>query len=177
MARRLLFAVLMLGSLTTLAHAGAFLGASVGQGAVNEDDPMFSFDETDTAYKVHGGFRFGKFFGLEASYVDLGNPEGDIGGGVTAEVGTTLWDGFVVLVLPLGDHFEIFGKGGFMYWDSEVDLSSGASASDSDSDPAYGVGVAFKFGDHLALRVEYELFEVGDLDDVYFTSAGLDFRF
>jgi hypothetical protein len=37
MARRLLFAVLMLGLVTTLAHAEAYVGASVGQGAVNDD--------------------------------------------------------------------------------------------------------------------------------------------
>lgn len=65
-----------------------------------------------------------------------------------------------------------------MYWDRDVDFGGTLSGSDPDTgtDGAYGLGAAFKFGDHFAVRIEYEKFKVSDLDDVNLTSAGVVFR-
>jgi OOP family OmpA-OmpF porin len=180
-ARRLLFAVLMLGMCAATAHAGIFVGASAGQSGIADQDSSLSTDysESDTSTKVFGGFRVMKFFAIEGSYVDLGSPSGDAGGGVDAKVSASGWDAMAVGLLPLGKHFEIFAKAGLIYWSTDVKLSGAATGSDSNSgtDGMFGAGFAIVFGKHIAARLEYEKFNVSDIDTVDLTSAGIDFRF
>jgi hypothetical protein len=107
--------------------------------------------------------------------VDLGSPS-DTAGGVDAKVDVTAYDAFVRGILPIGKHFEVFGKAGLVFWDSELH-SSGSSDSDSGNDMAYGIGVGFKFGEHLGVRGEYERFDVSDVDKLDIISIGAEFRF
>jgi hypothetical protein len=113
--------------------------------------------------------------------VDLGAPDEDLDVpvGTNLKVDVTAWDAYAVGILPIGNVFEVFGKAGFIWYDADFDLSGtlSASASDSGSDPAYGVGVAFRLGKLIAIRGEYEQFELEDTDKVYLTSVGIDFRF
>lgn len=167
MVRRLLLAVLMLGMVTATAHAGIYVGASAGESKLNTTN----FSDGDTSWKVYGGWTFLKFLGLEASYLDLGSPK-DSG----ATISLTGSDLYIMGHLPLGKHLEIFGKVGYLFWNSDTKIS-GSSSSDSGNDMAYGAGVAWKFGEHLRVRGEYERFDVSNTDSVYLTSIGADFRF
>ena len=161
----------------------AYVGASVGQTEIKfstEGDAPgteINFDEGDNGFKVFGGFRFVKFFGVEGSYVDLGSPDEDLDVpvGTNLKVDLTAWDAYAVGILPIGEVFEVFGKAGFIWWDADLDISGTLSASDSDSgsDPAYGVGVAFRLGKLIAIRGEYERFEIEDTDNVSLTSVGI----
>ncbi len=52
------------------------------------------------------------------------------------------------------------------------------SGSESDTQLAYGVGAAYNFGaGHWGLRVEAEGFDDNEVDDFYFLSAGITYRF
>jgi outer membrane protein with beta-barrel domain len=174
--KRLLTALVILGACAVPAHAGLFVGGSVGDATINDEDSGFSFDANDTGYKVFAGFTLFKFFALEASYVDLGTPEDTIAG-TEISVDATGWDVYAVGILPLGKHFEIFGKAGIIVWDAETSVTGSADESDDGNDPAYGAGVAFKFGEHIALRLEYERFDISDVDKVEMASVGAEFRF
>jgi OOP family OmpA-OmpF porin len=161
------------------AFAGAFVGASVLDTSVEVDDADGSgnsFDGSDTGFKVYGGFDFAKFFRLEASYLDLGSPDEEVGGS-DVQVDINAWDGFAVLVIPIGKHFEVFGKAGLVLWDTEAEISGVGSEDDSGTDAAYGIGAAFKLGKRLAVRAEYEQFDVEDIDTLDALSLGLDIRF
>jgi OOP family OmpA-OmpF porin len=189
MKRKLL--IVALGIFFLIAPAAlageAYVGASVGQTQIKfsaeTDAPgtFINFDEGDNGFKIFGGYRFLKFFGLEGSYVDMGSPDEDqdAPAGTNLKVDVTAWDAYAVGVLPIGKVFEVFGKAGFIWWDADFDLSGTLSASDSDSgsDPAYGAGVAFRLGKRIAIRGEYEKFDLKDTDNVSLTSVGIDFRF
>ncbi len=184
MLRKTLFAItflpivcLLLGSTTAL--AGPFyVGASAGKTNLQVDDLGGSFSSSATTYKAFAGFRFMKFFGIEASYVDFGSPE-DSDAGVDLSVDATAWDAFAVGVLPLGKHFELFAKAGLFRWDRNAEASGAVtdSSSDTGTDPVYGAGMAFKIMKHLAIRLEYEKFKMSDIDSLTQSSAGVDFRF
>jgi OOP family OmpA-OmpF porin len=154
-----------------LAGGPAYVGGSIGNSSVEVEDSGVSFDASDTAFKVYGGYRFFKFFGVEGSYVDFGSPEDS---GFTIEPDG--WDAFAVGVLPIGERFEVFGKLGLLWWDADIS-GSGFSDSDSGSDTAWGVGGAFKIGDHFAVRLEYEVFDIEDTEDVNLFSVGGEWRF
>jgi len=169
--------LLLLGS--TAALAGPFyVGASAMKTNLQVDDLGGSFDASDTTYKAFVGFRFLKFLGLEGSYIDFGTLE-DSSAGIDLSVDATGYDLFLVGVLPLGKHFELFAKAGYFKWDRNADASGTMSGSDSDSgnDPVYGAGAAFIFGKHIGLRLEYEKFDMSDVDTLEQESVGVDFRF
>jgi hypothetical protein len=64
---------------------------------------------------------------------------------------------------------------GLISWDSDFDIDN-FTGSDSGSDPAYGLGAKIIFGS-LALRAEYEYFDMSEFNDVYLASVGLSLMF
>jgi len=152
------------------AHAGFIFGAGVGSNTVDIDE---DFDESDLGWKAFAGFRFIKFLGVEVQYVEFGNPEAD---DIEVELNDIAVYG--IGVLPIGGHFEIFGKAGYGQWDVEISDTSlnDVLADESEWDFTYGAGAAIIFGEHFGLRFEYEIFEVDDTDNVSMASASIDFR-
>ena len=163
--------------LTTLAgsDSGLYLGGSIGQSSVEQDfGGGVNFDEEDTGYKVILGYNFGIVplidLGIEADYRDFGTFES---GGV-ASVDVVTYDVFGVAGLTFGP-FALFGKLGFS--DSEIDaVVADVEASDSDSATAYGIGAKFQLGS-LAVRAEYETFDLDNIDDLNMLSVGATVTF
>lgn len=146
------------------AHAEIYVGGSVTQTAIDIDN--VNFDEDDTGFKIFGGWTFFKFVGLEAGYYDMGNQEN-----LLEDIEITAYALSARGILPIGDHFEIFAKAGYMIWDLES-----PNGDEDDNDIIYGAGIAFVFGGHLSIRAEYEILDVDGADiDLY--SIGAAFRF
>jgi OOP family OmpA-OmpF porin len=177
MKRRLFLFVSSLCLATSAALAGPFyVGASVGRTGLELDRSGATFDSNATATKLYAGYRLAKLFGIEGGLVDFGSPD-DTSSGIRLDVDAQAWDVFAVGVLPLGPQFELFAKAGLVRWDGDFELSGSVTESSSDTgyDPVYGA--ALKFGDHFAVRVEYERFDVSDVDRLNLTSIGVDLRF
>jgi hypothetical protein len=167
-ARQLLAAGTILSAALASAPAfaggdsGFYLGAGVGQASVGDIDAgddlgKISFKGDDTGYKAIVGYNFGIIplldLGVEAEYVDFGNPDD---GGVKADASAIA--AFGVAGLNLGP-FGIFAKVGAFNWDADV-TDGIDSYSDDGTDAAYGAGVRF----HIAsfqIRAEYEYFDAG----------------
>ena len=173
MKKFLLVGLLLMAAAAALpsqAHAGFIFGAGVGSNTVdlNED-----FDESDLGWKAFAGFRFIKYLGVEAQYVEFGSPEAD-----DVEVDLVDFAVYGIGVLPVGDHFEFFGKAGYGKWDIEIDDTSLADldGSESEWDFTYGAGLAVIFGEHFGFRLEYERFEIDETDSVDMASISFEFR-
>src|SRR5258708_22184764 len=72
-------AVLLVASALSIAayaaDEGWYLSGSVGQTKfkdANDLAPPITFDDTDTGFRLGGGFMCNKYIGAEVSYVDLG---------------------------------------------------------------------------------------------------------
>jgi hypothetical protein len=178
--RKLLFGTLFVAGLCALcvpaAQAKAYVGAAAGQGNATVDGPGESFNGSDTGYKLLGGYRVMKFFSVEADYRDFGGLSDNIAG-EEITIDTTALDLFAVGVVPIGTSFEVFGKAGYAMWDAKFSSSlSPGSYSDDGNDLAYGIGAAYNFS-KVGVRLEYELFDIEDTDDVSMASVGAVFRF
>jgi len=141
------------------ADSGFYIGAGVGDASVKDTD----FDESDSAYKLFGGYNIGFIplvdFAVEASYVDFGNPSTSLG-----NVEVTGLNAFGLAGLSFGP-FGVFAKAGVINWDADSTFNA-TSSSDSGSDPAYGVGARFAIGS-FAVRAEYEVYDLdADVDMV-----------
>ena len=163
--------------------SGIYIGGSVGSANIdysdNSDDiGRIDFDDDDVGYKIFVGYNFGIIplidLGIEGSYVDFGSQDGKIGGISGNEVEATAWSAFGVAGLTFGP-FGIFAKAGVAEWSVDVDPKNARSFSESDNDPVYGIGAKFQIAS-FAIRAEYEMFELGDVDmDFYSVGAAYTF--
>lgn len=139
--------------------AAFYLGANYG-GFKSRGDEFD--DDNDFVDGVVGAF-ISPYFGIEGSYTYFGEFGGD-------NVEATL-DGYGIAAigrLPLSDTFSVFIKGGYFWWDADIDVDgplglSGSGDVDGE-EPFYGIGVDFQVSDHLNLAVEYDRYEF-DLSD------------
>ena len=179
MKSRFLIAVLGLLLFSPLAVAGPiYIGYARGNTSVDEEsaDLKFSDDDNGTRYSI--GFRTLQFLGFEATYDSLGSFS-DENAGVRAEADISSYGVYALGVLPIGKHFEMFGKVGYHHWSVDSSLSGAVteSSSDSGNSPAYGTGFTFVLTQHFAIRTEYEKFKTDKTDSLDLKSLGVEIRF
>jgi OOP family OmpA-OmpF porin len=176
----------------SVANAGFYVGGSLGQtssdsGSLSEiSGPGVSVDDSDTGFKVFGGYNVMKYFSVEAAYVDVTGPGFEMTGSEPVTM-TTSADGFAVEavgVMPVGAKMQFFAELGFFLWDGSAEISSPSFSASGDSgdgtDPTYGVGFGWNVIPKGQIRVEAERYAIGladqDMDlDMY--SAGFAYRF
>src|SRR5262245_3839454 len=158
---------------------GLYFGGGVGSAGLDQSNVDFSGN--DNGWKAIVGWRIFKFLAVEGNYVDFGNVKDDVTGGTDLEVATTGYDLSALGIIPFGGHFEVFGRFGYVSWDATVKRSGTTFDSNEDGEDAvYGLGAAFRLGESLQIRVEYEKFGAeanGETVDVDFTSASATFTF
>jgi hypothetical protein len=143
---------------------GAYLGASVGGATTDFSESGTSFDDTDTAWKVFGGYHFLQFFAVEGSYRDLGTLTNN-----NFTVQPTGWDIAGLAGIPLGPIY-LFGKVGVLYWDT--DTSAGPSYDGTDFEAGIGASVDIV---KIQLRAELEYLDI--LDGSLMYTVGGAWRF
>ncbi|HEX7043747.1 MAG TPA: outer membrane beta-barrel protein [Burkholderiales bacterium] len=156
--RRLAAPLLLGASLAAPGLAWAqqgFVGLGVGSSSlVDENDAMpgANVDDSDTGWKVFGGYSFNELLAVEVGYVDFGE--------FSAATGSWEATGINVSALgtwPLGSEFSLLGKVGANRWDAERRLGA-TSGDDTGTDILYGVGLQYDFTDQIGGRFEWERF-------------------
>jgi OmpA-OmpF porin, OOP family len=152
-------------------ESGFYVGASVGEATDEISD--VGFKDSDTAFKVFGGYAFNKYFGVELAYIDAGTFEDDLGP-INVQLDASGVIASLVGSLPLGENISLFGKLGVAFSETDQTLRQGsfrASESESSEDLAYSAGGAVHLG-KFTLRAEYEVVDVSDADfNAVFVSA------
>ena len=175
-------AILFAAALLTLpvlpavaADNGFYLGGSVGQANLKIDDLTDNtfadddFDGDDLSYKLIAGIRPLDWLGVEAAYVNFGEPEDTVLGQKLKADGDGI-SAFAVGFLPTGP-VDLFAKVGLISWDSKIS----GSFDDDGTDLAYGVGAQFRVLG-LSIRAEYEKFDISDVD-LDMISVGVTYTF
>jgi opacity protein-like surface antigen len=174
-------AILFAAALLTLpvlpavaADNGFYLGGSVGQANLKVDDvtdgiSTEDFDADDTAFKLIAGIRPLDWLGVEAAYVNFGEPEDTVLGQKLQADGDGI-SAFAVGFLPTGP-VDLFAKVGLISWDSKIS----GTLDDDGTDLAYGAGAQFRVLG-LSIRAEYEKFDISDVD-LDMISVGLTYTF
>ena len=189
------------------AYRGAYAGGAVGPSTMSfEGDSLavasatassLSTEQKSTAFKGYGGYRFNPNFAAEGGFVSFGKFRATRT--VTAPAAGTARSDLTVIgayanavgIAPVSEHFELFGKLGFIVTGTVADRSStGAVALVGDSTASHvernlhlGAGAEVRFTRKLGMRVEYEkAFGVGDAKttgegDIGVFFLGLTYRF
>jgi len=161
------------------AENGFYAGASVGQSTVELCGDagalgLTACDDSDTGWKIFGGYDLSDNIAVEGAWADLGEMTASRPG----RSGGIEVDGFILDAkgtLPLNEQFGVFAKLGFMMWDAE---GTGALSGldDDGTDFHYGIGVQYMFTEQFGIIGEWEAIDLDD-DDVDLLSAGALMKF
>jgi OmpA-OmpF porin, OOP family len=183
--RLFLFVALLLPVAAAQAQdAGFYLGAGFGQSRFKDwcntegtSITLATCEDTDTAWKLLGGYRFNRYIAAEATYVEWGEVTASTPSGARAAAKQHSYGLAAVGTLPLGERFELFGKAGFLMTEQETRSSNALTSSTVDRDESelhYGLGARFLFTKNFALRGEWEN---TDKLKVEMLSIGVEYRF
>ena len=181
-----------LGSLAafsaTAQEAGYYYGGlSIGQSHARIDDERItagllgaglrttsmSLDESDTAFKVFGGYQFNRYFAVEGGYFDLGKfgftsttlPAGTLQGQIKLR-------GFnvdLVGTLPVSERFSVIGRVGVQHARASDSFSGtgavqvlGPNPSKRDTNYKVGLGLQYEVNPSFLVRGEAERYRIDD---------------
>lgn len=178
MIRRIVpIAVMLFLCATGGAFADIYIGASYLDTSTKFSSSTEDFNTSNGGYKAFIGWNFVRFFGLEATYRDMGSQD-ESSGSDSVKADLKGYDLSARGILPLGKIINLFAKAGYVDVQVNGSLDSGSTPEDlnsSDWKVYYGAGIEFNFGKHISLRGEYEDFQVDQT--LTSASAGILFRF
>jgi len=130
-----------------------YAGLDIGQTQLNRGGgdgvDLSGLDDKSTSWSLLAGYRFSRFFALEAGYTDLGQFSDQ-------DFSSSSW-GFMVNtrgILPIGKHFELDLLFGIVWM--KRDLTFGSVSDDvSGTTGKFGIGFAVPVNERLAFNFEY----------------------
>lgn len=170
--------IVLLSGRALAQQSGFYLGGSLGQATFPEfcTGSALTCDDTDTGWKIFGGYQFIPYLGIEASYIDWGTIGGTVAGTPPRDVPLSQTSMGLALVasLPLGERFSVFGKLGRARVKQETPASLSGNFERKSTDTLRGLGAKFAFAPRWSARVEWE--ETKDIE-AHMISIGVEFRF
>ncbi|MCC7488008.1 MAG: outer membrane beta-barrel protein [Gammaproteobacteria bacterium] len=199
--------------LPVAAQAGWYAGVGIGSSSFDDevgtqsaladairaqgpDSASFKVDDSDSGWKIFGGFQFNEYFALEGQYVDIGSAktsasgsyDGGEGGGQafsgSGEVDVTGFGVNAVGSLPFMDnHFSLVGKIGVFRWMADqsgtTSLGGGgdwcaANACGTDDEGievTYGAGLDWHITDRITARALWENFNLENDGADFYTAS------
>ena len=169
------FATLLCATTAAFAQAPSdtqkfYVGVQVGQSRLDRENFNESVvrDDEATAYTLLVGYRFSRYFSLEAGYANLGEFTAEFplfcpgGSGCPSDVGETSVDGLVlnaIGVWPIASHFQLKASLGLNYHDLNASLMVAGSEtprrfSANDTSFSAGLGIGVPVTERLELGVD-----------------------
>lgn len=190
------------------AHSQWYVGASAGQSkqtsgrsdvdaqflGLGFDDASTSSDRRDNGYRLFFGNRFHRFAAVEAGYGELGRFESVTRvlpvGTLMSRARSSAVDVGLLGLLPLGERFTLFARGGGFVSQTKVSYSGAGSVDVIDGDTRdrtsgglYGVGAMAAFNPHWSVRLDWTRYRrafddsLGPRRDLELWTVGAVYRF
>jgi len=128
--------------------SSVYIGGSLGRSDFKAPS------ETDTAWRLFGGYQFHRNFAAEIGYHNLGQVN-FVGGDRDAK----LWELVGIGMWPVANALSVYGKLGGYYGKSELHSSVRPSGDDTNGGLTYGVGAQYDFMRQAAVRVEWQRYD------------------
>jgi len=140
-----------------------YAGGSIGQTTASDGCsgiivPGITCNDSDTAWRILGGYRINPNFSVELGYQDLGQVRAT-GFGVNGNVTANVWELVGVGTVPLRNQFSVYGKLGGYRGETELRSNAGFSGSETNTDLTFGVGGRYDFSPQIAFRAEYQSYQ------------------
>jgi OOP family OmpA-OmpF porin len=140
---------------------GFYIGGSAGVTSLEDDgfiteDGNFTFDDSDTAVTLFGGYKILKYLAVEARYSNLGSytvtgtsfPE-------QFDIDVTSLSAHVVGIIPFGaSGWELFGQLGL----SQLNFDVSGSGDEDETAGSAGIGVRFYPTTNLGISLQTDAY-------------------
>ena len=167
-----LLGVLVLGS----AHAEDFhVGGSWGEAKFSIAGDGSTVGGSDSGYKLFGGYRVIRWFGVEAAFTDLLDGK-ESGPGLDVELSIRYASIAAVGVLPAHPRISLWAKLEAAYWRSDLlfrTRDTMTAPNQSGVDIGWGVGADWFILRRFGIRTEWERFDFGRVQDLEYLSVGI----
>lgn len=149
-------------------YVGGTIGQSEASSFCNGDSGC---EDSDSAWKVFGGYQIRDNISIEGAYLNLGDIRKN---GQSSDI--SAFAAYGVGTLPITERFDAFAKIGGSYWKSEN--------TDGDRNGfglAYGLGAKMSLNETTKLRAEWESIpnvqtSSNEDNDINMLSIGVEFR-
>ena len=167
-----------LGLSPLAAHAAeTYAGVNAGRADQEFDAGVFKSSDKTTAFKLYGGYRFTKHFGLEGGFVQHGKATLPLSGTILTAKPRSLYVA-ATGAIPLTEQFSLTGKVGASYNRTKFSNFGANSRTSSKTSLVAGVGVSLKFTPTISGVAEYEHFDkLADNLKSNVVSVGVQFAF
>lgn len=181
MKRILVAAVLGLSTLSAQAETGA-AHWQMGLAVLNGDYSLEggAIDDTAIGAKLSGQYRFNRYFGIEASWLNTGEFTTDAMSDNSGTVAEVKLDGYQISAigyLPWSpENVDIYGKLGMYDVNQDLESSTGDSRRGADGFTA-GLGFGINPTERIAVRLDYDWYDFDDNADFWTVSLGAYYNF
>jgi OOP family OmpA-OmpF porin len=131
------------GSIANPYFFGGSIGASEASSYCSGES---NCEDTDTAWKIFGGYKFTDKLSVESAYMNLGDIYKN---GQNSDV--SAFSAYGVGTLPVTEQFDVFGKVGATRWSSD-----NTDGTESGFGASFGVGAKMHINENTKLRAEWE---------------------
>jgi OOP family OmpA-OmpF porin len=155
-----------------------YVGGALGQSTLKAwcDPTLVSCNDTDTAWKLFGGYWFNRYIAVEGSYIDWGGVTATSSAGVNVAADQQSYGIGAVGSLQISPQFTVFGKLGLLRTEQETRRIAPAPATvqRDDTEIHYGLGLKYSLTRSWSVRAEWEN---TDKLEVQMLSIGAEFTF
>jgi len=127
--------------------SSVYIGGSIGRADYR------TADQTDTAWRILGGYQFHPNFAAELGWHHLGQV-GSLGG----ERESRLFELTGIGAFPVAANFSVYGKLGGYYGTSELRSPLG-SGDDNNGGLTYGFGAQYDIARQVGVRLEWQRYD------------------
>lgn len=157
-----------------------YVGGAIGRGSHNvEDLPGASVDESDTGYKLFGGYRFSKELAVEVGYFDFGQATAKVGSLTVGKYETSAFGGGVAFTLPFADKWSGIGRLGLASVKTKGTVL-GISDSEDNVKLYGGLGIGYAITPQINVQGTWDFTQAeidGDSGRVDLLAIGVTFSF
>jgi OOP family OmpA-OmpF porin len=152
--------VLALPAAAQMSMSSAYIGGGLGQskfkdGCSGLSGLGVSCDDSDTSFKIFGGYQFNRYIAAELGYNDLGKAK-VTGPGGTDEFKATAWELSAVGSWPVMDQLAVFGRLGAYYGEGKI--SGPDNGEKKTTNLTFGAGAQYDFTRNFGVRIEWQRF-------------------
>jgi OmpA-OmpF porin, OOP family len=157
-----------------VASAQGYVGALVGLSKIDLDCASIgaTCDDSDTAFKVYGGYDLSPTVSIEVAYTNLGKLAVN-GGGNSGTVKASAWSAAAAYRMPLMDSLTGVGRIGLSLLDAEAS-GVGGSSSQSETKLLLGAGLEYSLTKEFKLTGAIDFI---DGTDAYIFGVGAQMGF
>jgi OOP family OmpA-OmpF porin len=156
----LLLAIFLLPlSQQSFADSGWYVGGSLGKTYVDENIDGIQFTADGTSFRLSGGYEFNDYFGVEASYLDLGTLKDTVDvGGQMIPVAATAYGYSLAATgrMPMGQRFAAKGRVGYYFSEGQTTIEGITEDDPSEKNPFVGLGLAFSLAETVRLSFDVD---------------------